>query len=144
MSSSIKKGIIKVCENDSIDIDSGNIDHQSFKLNIKKREAIKFYIFNSLMFPIESKRVGIEEYKFEGPRVGMYYDTVDPREGTYINHFINKLSIRIKYDSLSASFSIKGEANLSDSSFDEYWYKGETSGLWYFEAKFIHTFKQKF
>jgi hypothetical protein len=140
MNKTISEGKIKICDENFRHIEGGSIDHKSFDLRIENRESISLFIFNSLMFPVESKRNGEEKYKLEGPKLGFYHDTVDVREGPYVNHYINKLQISVKYDKNSALFSIKGTANLLDSSFDKYWYKGKASGLWCFESEFIHVF----
>lgn len=120
-----------------------HLDSKSFEVALSGRAAIRLYTFNSLMFPIESERIGTERYLFEGPKLGLYHDTADIREGPFINHYISRLESEITYPSpREASFKIKGSANLAASSFDPYWYKGGTLGQWTFEVFFTHVFRQ--
>lgn len=117
------------------------INHNSFEINLHGRETISLYTFNSLMLPSSAKREGVELYKFSGPRLGLYHDTADVREGPYVNHFIESLEIEISYPSSNeAQFRVKGHCHLANSSFDTYWYKGGTSGIWEFEVCFTHRF----
>lgn len=118
------------------------LDARTLEIHLRGREYIRIYAFNSLMLPIESKRIGLDEYEMLGPKLGMYRDTADIREGPYINHYIDQLSISIAYYSDDeAWFNIKGKADLSKSSFDSYWHRGATSGEWRFEVAFVHKFK---
>jgi len=117
------------------------LDSRSLEVLLGGRAAITLYTFNSMMFPIEPKRIGTERYLFEGPKLGFYHDTADIREGPFVNHFINRLEIEVTYLSTTeAAVKIKGSANLAASSFDPFWYKGSTSGDWAFEASFSHVF----
>lgn len=120
-----------------------NLDSRSLEIFLSGRAAIRLYTLNSLMLPIESKRIGTERYLFEGPQLGLYHDTADIREGPFVNHYISRLDIEVTYLSTSeASVKVKGSANLAASSFDPYWYKGSTSGYWEFEASFTHVFRK--
>jgi hypothetical protein len=119
------------------------LDTRTFEIHLHGRECIRLYTFNSSMLPIQSKRIGVDKYIFNGPQLGLYHDTADIREDPYINHFISQLEIFITYcSSDEAFFRIKGTADLSRSSLDPYWYKGATSGDWAFEVSFTHRFAQ--
>ena len=117
------------------------LDSRALEIFLGEREAIRLYTFNSLMFPIDSKRTGTQKYSFEGPQLGIYHNTADVREGPFVNHFISQLDIEISFRSeKEALLKVKGSANLAASSFDPYWYKGPTTGVWQFEASFTHAF----
>lgn len=117
------------------------IDSNSFEIELDSAEYIVLYPFNARMFAIASQRVHSERFVFDGPRLGFYCDTEDPREGPYVNHFINRLEIRLQYLSpLAVLVEIEGSADLARSSFDAYWYKGPLTGTWEFEASFTHVF----
>jgi hypothetical protein len=117
------------------------LDHRGLEIYLRGQECIRLYTFNSLMLPINAKRSRTDKYIYCGPNLGLYHDTVDMREGPYINHHINHLEITITYNtSEEALFNIKGNADLSKSYFDPNGYKGVTSGEWVFEVLFIHRF----
>jgi hypothetical protein len=119
------------------------LDCRTLEIHLLERATIKVYVFSSLMLPIASKRLGRETYIFDGPRLGIYHDTADVREGPFINHFIHHLEIAIAYPSEhEAAFDIKGTADLAESYMDSYWYKGPRSGTWTFEAAFLRPFSQ--
>lgn len=118
------------------------LDHQTLEIKLPGRAAIRIYTFNTLMLRIEAERTGTERFAFTGPRLGMYHDTADIREGPCVNHFISELEIEIGYPSkLDASFRILGRADLAASSVDRYWYQGARAGTWSFEANFSYRFK---
>jgi hypothetical protein len=119
-------------------------DYRTFEIQLKGRECININCFSSKMLAVEAKRIGSEHYTFEGPKLGFYHDTVDIREGPYVNHYINHLEIFISYPSrLEASFVIKGSCDLSKSYIDPYGRpKVATSGDWIFEVTFTHRFHQ--
>jgi len=78
-----------------------------------------------------------------GPKLGLYHDTADFREGSYVNHYIEHLEIHVSYSSRDeAQFNIKGYCDLAKSYFDPNWYKGDRSGRWEFEASFTHRFRK--
>ncbi|MDD2829248.1 MAG: hypothetical protein PHW18_06705 [Sulfuricurvum sp.] len=135
-------GTARINDETSFDINGVYIAPRAFNIHLKGSEAITIYTFNSLMFPIEQKRKGTDVYEFKGPCIGLYYDVADIREGPYINHFIDKLLLSIKYQGKSATFHLKGQADMSKSSFDDFWYKGLTNGIWTFEVRFIHYFNE--
>jgi hypothetical protein len=107
-------------------------------VDIPEREGITIYVFNKLMISryVTSALPREENYALKGPKLGLYHDTADPREGPYINHWVEQLKIQIKYDMAGIHFSIHGEAGLSNSGVDEYWYKGERTGIWQFQLEF--------
>ncbi len=131
-----------IINNETIENISGvRLNAESLYISlIRNTSSIDIYTFKSFMLPIESKRKGIERYVFSGPRLGVYCEVADPREGSFVNHFIEEMDINIEYLDKSALFSIKGMADISKSSFDSYWYKGETSGPWKFQISFSHKF----
>jgi hypothetical protein len=125
------------------DILGVKIDYRSLEIQLKGRECIDIMCFNSMMLAVEAKREGSERYAFTGPKLGLYHDTADIREGPYVNHYINRLEIFISYPSrLEASFVIKGSCDLSKSYVDPYWHKGASTGDWTFEVSFTHRFRQ--
>jgi hypothetical protein len=103
------------------------------------REHISLYVFNQLMLSnyVESALPRHEIYNFQGPQLGLYSDTADPREGPFVNHRLEKIELEIFYEFSGKTISIKGMADLANSGFDEYWYKGSKTGFWNFELKFI-------
>ena len=126
-------------------IRGARLDHRTLELSLIDNSALRIYTFNSLMLPIEAKRTGVETYEFFGPKLGIYHDTADLREGPFVNHFIRKLKIEISYLSKAeATIILIGEADLSESNVDPYWYKGSKSGAWNFEATFLYRFKTIF
>lgn len=130
--------VLDGCFLDSIGV---KLDHKTLEIKLSGRAAIHLYTFSSLMLPIEAKRIGAEKYAFVGPRLGLYHDTADVREGPFVNHFINELEIEIAYLSkVDASFRLVGKADLSASTVDQYWYKGARTGTWSFEANFSYKF----
>lgn len=137
---SITQGSARINGDASFEIIGGNITYQKFDLKLRDREAVTIYCFNSLMFPYGAKRAGKESYLFKGPKLGFYYDTQDLREGPCVNHYFEFLEIFIEYIEGGANIAVKGEADLSRSNVDTYWYKGATQGKWKFEAEFTHTF----
>ena len=123
------------------DLYNSDGEKKDVKILLPERAVIHLYACHSFMFPIEAKREGTECYQFSGPKLGLYSDTADIREGPYINHYIEQLEISISYPShAKALFVIRGLSDLSKSSFDPYWYKGPKSGKWSFEAQFAHKF----
>lgn len=117
------------------------IDSDSLTIRLDSTEYIDLYPFNARMFAIASQRVDAERFVFEGPKLGLYCDTADPREGPYVNHLINRLEIHLHYLSpLTVQLEIKGSADLARSSFDPCWYKGPSTGTWEFEVFFTHAF----
>jgi hypothetical protein len=107
-------------------------------IKIPEKAGIQIYAFNKMMLSnyVTSALPREENYSLIGPRLGLYHDTKDPREGPYINHWIEQLKIQIKYDVTGKHFLVNGEANLSNSGVDEYWYNGERSGTWQFHLEF--------
>jgi hypothetical protein len=81
-------------------------------VDIPEREGITIYVFNKLMISryVTSALPREENYALKGPKLGLYHDTADPREGPYINHWVEQLKIQIKYDMAGIHFSIHGEA----------------------------------
>ncbi len=99
-------------------INGVTLDQWGAVINIKDRERINIFAFNSFMFPNETNRIGLDEYVLSGPCLGIYSDTDDPREGPYVNHFIKELSISITYYSADEAWiNISGSADLSKSSY---------------------------
>jgi len=139
----LEPGTVSINGSAAITIPGVRLDYRSLEIHLFKKERIRLYTFNSLMLPIEAKRDGTEYYKFFGPKLGLYHDTIDIREGPYINHNIEQLEISIQYYSHDAAhFIIKGCCDLTKSYFDPYWYKGVTSGSWTFEVSFTHRFQK--
>ncbi len=115
------------------------LDYRSLEIYLLGRKCIDLYTFNSLMLASQPKQIRVDEYVFKGPKLGLYHDTADMRNGPYVNHFIDHLEISIKCcPGGEFTFSIKGKADLSKSSFDPNCYKGGTSGDWTFEVTFVH------
>jgi hypothetical protein len=95
------------------------------------------------MLAPKSKRGAEESYEFTGPRLGVYHETADPREGPFVNHYVERLEIRITYPTGDlAIVDVKAWADRSKSYFDSYWYKGPSAGLWTFEGRMAHTFSR--
>jgi hypothetical protein len=139
----LELGIASINGQATISIPGVMLDYRSLEIHLPGRERICIYVFNSLMLPIETKREGAEYYKFSGPKLGLYHDTADVREGPYINHYIEQLEVHISYPSRDeALFNIKGSCDLAKSYFNSYWYKGATSGNWTFEVSFTHWFSK--
>ncbi|GAB3368268.1 hypothetical protein [Massilia agri] len=117
------------------------IDAGTTNIQLSETAYIDLYPFNARMFAKASQRLNPERYVFEGPNLGIYCDTADPREGPYVNHFINRLEIHLQYLSpLTVLLEIAGSADLARSTIDPYWYRGASTGIWEFEASFIHEF----
>ncbi|UOD28031.1 hypothetical protein INH39_21460 [Massilia violaceinigra] len=124
-----------------LNVQKTEINSQSLTIVLEKDHGLYLYAFNSRMFLSHPHRTGAERFIFEGPRLGLYYDTADPREGPFVNHHINRVDIHLDYLSADAvRVNIDGSADLAKSSVDEYWYKGARSGTWKFTASFIHQF----
>ncbi len=124
-----------------VDLQETEINLQSSTIVLEKGHGLYLYVFNSRMFLSHPHRTGAERFMFEGPRLGLYYDTADPREGPFVNHRINRVDIHLEYLSADAvRVNIDGSADLAKSWVDDYWYKGATSGIWKFTASFIHHF----
>jgi hypothetical protein len=113
---------------------------ESIDINLKESEHIIIYSFSRLMLANPSKCNGPEHFEFTGPRLGFYHDTADVREGPYVNHFIHKLSVDVLYQGCQVVIGINGEADLSYSSIDDYWYKGEKEGIWGFSGGVVYEY----
>jgi hypothetical protein len=120
---------------ESIKENSGSID-----INLKGREQIIIYAFSRSMFAIPSKRRGSEHFEFSGPRLGFYHDTADMREGPFVNHFLRKLSVHVRYHELQVIVEFSGAADLSCSHIDDYWYKGKKKGIWSFTGSAVYEY----
>lgn len=107
-------------------------------INWATREGISINTFNKLMIRNVTSASNLLEdnYSFSGPLLGLYHKTEDVREGPYLNHHIEKMKIQIKYDIAGSHVTLWGEADLSKSSFDDYYYKGPRTGAWCFELEF--------
>jgi hypothetical protein len=117
------------------------LDHRYLEILLQGHAGICVYAFSSLMFSVESNRRGSDNYVMDGPKLGFYHDTRDPREGPYVNHYINHLDVTVIYKSIDeAHLRICGVADLTKSAIDSYWYKGPTEGKWTFEVAFSHRF----
>ncbi|WP_174873057.1 hypothetical protein [Vogesella oryzae] len=119
------------------------LDYQALEIHLHGRERIKLYTFKAVMLPNERNRKGTDRYSFIGPKLGLYHDTIDMRDGPYVNHYIDQLDISITYlSNTEASFNIKGRCDLARSYFDPYYFKEVPSGDWTFEVSFVYKFKQ--
>lgn len=126
---------IDIGKAESITENPGAIDIQ-----LRGREHIIIYAFSRAMFAIPSKRHGVEHFIFSGPRLGFYHDTADVREGPFVNHFFQKLSVDVSYQGNQVIVEYTGEADLSCSSIDEYWYKGKREGIWFFSGGTVYDY----
>ncbi len=114
---------------------------RTLRIGLRPGAGIEIYCFNTLMLPIRARRVSPLKFNFEGPMLGIYHDTADPREGPFVNHYINKLEVNVEFPSdQEASIEMIGVADLALSSFDKYWYRGPTSGSWSFESRLSYRF----
>ena len=91
-----------------------------FTLNIRNREGLNLYPLNLML--INGLPEGTYTFAFSGPMIGLYHDTKDPREGPYINHYLEAAIVHIKIEPSSVSINITCTADLEKSSFDTYWY----------------------
>lgn len=98
------------------------------------RENLSLYFFNdSLLHNYTEDFLPItEKFQFNGPGVGLYSDTADPREGPYVNHRVESVSITVHHTIKGRHIEIIGHADLRDSSYDSEYYKGKKSGFWQF------------
>jgi len=86
-------------------------------------------------------RTGADQtFTAEAQKLGLYADVADFREGPYVNHFINKLEIAVRYQDDGIFMRIYGEADLSESSVDTYWYHGKVNGSWSFTTEFLYPY----
>lgn len=110
----------------------------SMSISFAIREGLNIYTFNKSMIRTYTSISGAveENYKFSGPLLGIYHKTEDIREGPCINHLIEKLEIQIKHHLTGRHLKLCGEADLSRSNFDNYYYKGPRTGTWCFELEF--------
>lgn len=112
---------------------------------LRGREHISIYAFSRFMLAPRWKKSGEEKvvynkeeyFLFTGPRLGMYSDTADIREGPFVNHYINKLEVLVTYKDSQFFLELNGEADLSCSSIDDYWYKGKKEGIWSFSGLIV-------
>lgn len=105
-------------------------------------EGINIYCISKLMLKSGAKRVGVDTYEFQGPRLGHYHLTYDQRDGPVLNHFINKLNVAITYlNEKSAVFSIYGSADTQFSFVDKRDYMKEVPSEWTFSVEFPYEFK---
>ena len=126
----------------SVNDNSGvRFDYRTFEILLIGYQRISIYGFNSLMLSGRTARQAIDQFVFDGPKLGLYYDVMDVREGPYINHLVKHLEISVTYPSEDeARINMSGRADLSESSFDPCWYKGPTSGEWIFEVSCVHRY----
>lgn len=117
------------------------LDHRSLEFELGARRGVRFYTFSSLMLSPESRRAGEESYEFTGPRLGVYHETADPREGPFVSHQVERLEIRVIYPAPDlALVDVRAWADRSKSFVDSYWYKGPATGRWTFEGRMAYTF----
>lgn len=109
-------------------------------IKLRGSEHLVIYAFSREMFAIPSKRHGVEHFFFSSPRLGFYHDTADVREGPFVNHFVYKLSVDVSYEGNQVIVEYSGEADLSCSSIDKYWYSGEKKGVWNFSGGAIYVY----
>lgn len=121
-------------------IENVQLDTKLLKVHLQGQEHLNIYAFNALMLQLGDKRKGIERYVLSGPRLGIYYDVVDVREGPFVNHYLHELDITIEYGEECAIINMQGVSDLSRSSFDHSWYKGPTTGTWQCAVTIRHTF----
>lgn len=128
---------------DGVPIDDvrAKLDHRSLEFDLGARRGVRLYTFSSLMLAPESSRGGEERYEFTGPRLGIYHETADAREGPFVNHHVERLEIRVSYPTPDlAVVDVKAWADRSKSFLDSYWYKGPATGRWTFEGRMAYTF----
>lgn len=119
-------------------------DHRTLEVILPGRQRISIYAFNSLMLSGRSPSQDVDRITLDGPRLGLYHDTADMREGPFINHYLSHVEISIAYPSNDeARVHIFASADLAKSSCDPYWYKGPTKGQWSFEASFAYSYPSR-
>lgn len=116
-------------------------DYRTLEILLPGRQRISIYAFNTLMLSARSARQEADRFMFDGPKLGLYHDTADIREGPYINHYLSHVEASIFYPSKEeARITVSGSADLAKSVFDSIWYKGPTKGQWSFKASFAYRY----
>jgi hypothetical protein len=126
---------LHIGEAESVTESPGAID-----IKLRGHEHIIIYAFSRSMFAPSFMRQGVEHFEFSGPRLGLYHDTADMREGPFINHFLQHLSVDIAYQGSQVLVAFNGEADLLHSSIDKYWYKGKKEGIWSFSGEVVYEY----
>lgn len=116
-------------------------DCRTLEILLPGRQRISIYAFNTLMLLARPASQEIDRFILDGPKLGLYHDTADIREGPYIKHYLSHIEVSIAYPSNDqAHITVSGRADLAKSAFDSYWYKGPTTGQWSFEASFAYSY----
>lgn len=110
--------------------------NSSFGLQVQfgGRERLSLYFFNDLLLrSYHEKSLPItEKFQFNGPGIGLYSDTTDPREGPYVNHRVESVSVTVCYTLEGRRIEFIGHADLRNSSYNSDYYKGKKFGFWQF------------